>query len=123
MSLSSLMLTSGRTARDLPSEGPAIGRDGVRCDQNQPPVATAMSNAATAAPANQDLRGARGGVPLDEMSQIGTGAAMFLNDSRPPNSACTVILFFTVSYTVCERQMPPGGALVCTRAAMFTPSP
>src|SRR3954468_22540288 len=123
MSLSSLKFANGSTASDLASVGPeAIVRDGVRWDQNHPPAATAMSSAATA-PASQGLRCVRGGVPLEEMIQIGTGVAMFLNDSRPPNSACTVILFFTVSYTVCERQMPPGGALVCTRAAMFTPSP
>src|SRR5256885_11682227 len=39
MSLSSLMLTSGRTASDFASAGPAAMRDAGRCDQYQPPAA------------------------------------------------------------------------------------
>src|SRR5437868_14333888 len=126
MSLSSLMLTSGRTASDLASAGAAaIKRDGARCDQYHPPPAATRTTAAMAAGSQRFARADFGAtaVPAGAMSQIGISVAMFLNDSRPAKAACTVILFFTVSYTVWERQMPPGGALVCTRAAMFTPSP
>ncbi len=48
---------------------------------------------------------------------------MFFRSRGPRWTACSSILFFTTSYTVCEMQMPPGSASACRRAAMFTPSP
>src|SRR5437879_2034922 len=119
MSLSSLMFTSGRTASDLLSIGPALAAGAPRSagasrrTQYQP-LATASTRTAENAPTSQRLAPGRGAprLPAPEIvtcsgatSQIGIGSAMFLKDSGPPNCACIDTLPFTVSYTVWLRQI------------------
>ena len=94
-----------------------------------PRPASVIPSAATSAIVRVRLgRGARGcaacGGASGTLSRYArTGLEMFLSACSPRSSHTIPSLLRTCSSTAADRQIAPGSASVCSRAATFTPSP